>query len=460
MNTTPIDSRIFGDMFGTADMRGGFCDDALIGRYAEVEAALARAQARVGIIPAQAAADITRAADAFTADVDRLARETLIVGYPILPLVRQLSEAAGDAGRYVHWGATTQDIMDTALVLQLRQALRLTEEQIATLRTVLARMAGEHRETLLAGRTHLQHALPITFGYKAAVWLSMFDRHMARLQELKPRLLVGSFSGAAGTLASLGEHGLQVQRALCEELDLGIPSITWHVARDNLAEAVGLLALLTGSLAKIATDVSLMMANEFGEVAEPFVPGRGASSTMPQKRNPISCEVIIANAKAVRQNAALMFDAAVHDFERSTGPWQAEWLAIPQSFVLASGACANAIFMLEGLTVDKSRMRRNLDLTDGLIVAEAVMMAAAEALGRQAAHERVYDACKQAAESARPLWEILAGQADMRDALGGEEGIRRLCSPGSYLGSTLAMVDGLLAADGRFPARTSEGRPA
>ncbi|MDX3904291.1 MAG: adenylosuccinate lyase family protein [Pigmentiphaga sp.] len=460
MSTSLIDSRIFGDMFGTAKMRQVFCDEALIDRYVEVEAALARAQARVGIIPGQAATDIARAAGAFTADIDRLARETLIVGYPILPLVRQLSEAAGEAGRYVHWGATTQDIMDTALVLQLRQAIGELEKQTGMLQATLARLAQDHRETLMAGRTHLQHALPITFGYKAAVWLSMFDRHMARLRELKPRLLVGSFSGAAGTLASLGSQGLQVQRALCEELDLGVPAITWHVARDNLAEAVGFLALLTGSLAKIATDVSLMMANEFGEVAEPFVPGRGASSTMPQKRNPISCEVIIANAKAVRQNAALMFDAAVHDFERSTGPWQAEWLAIPQSFVLTAGALANAVFMLEGLTVDKQRMRQNLDITGGLIVAEAIMMAAASVLGRQAAHERVYEACKQAAENARPLSQVLAEQADICDALGGAAGIERLCGPESYLGSTLAMVDGLLMAGGRLSGTSSEGRPA
>lgn len=449
MSTTPIDSLLFRDMFGTKEMREIFCDESLIARYVDVESALARAQARVDVIPAQAAIDITNAAQNFHPDIERLAQETEIVGYPILPLVKQLSEAVGDAGRYVHWGATTQDIMDSALVLQLRQATELIERQIGELQAILSEMALKYRDTPLAGRTHLQHALPITFGYKAAVWLSMFNRHVQRLKELKPRLLVGSFSGAAGTLASLGDKGLDVQAALCDELSLNVPEITWHVARDNLAEAIAFLGLLTGSLAKVATDISLMMSNEFGEVAEPFVPGRGASSTMPQKRNPISCEIIIANAKAVRQKSALMLDAAVHDFERSTGPWQAEWLAIPESFVLTAGACANAIFMLRGLTVDSARMKANLDLTGGMIVAEAVMMAVAPVLGRLAAHDRIYDACKEAIETSQPLHSILSQQSDLCDALGGESEIQRLCSPEGYLGSAPLMVDRLLAMGGQ-----------
>ena len=225
----------------------------------------------------------------------------------------------GDAGRYVHWGATTQDIMDTAVILQVRAGLEIIEADIAALRGILAGLSKRYRDTPMAGRTHLQQALPVTFGYKTAIWLAMFDRHAERLAQLKPRVLVGQFAGAAGTLASLGDKGFEVQKALCEELDLGVPVSTWHVARDGLAEAINFLALVTGSLGKIALDIMMMASTEFGEVYEPFVKGRGASSTMPQKRNPISSELMLAAAKGVRQHAGLMLDAMVQDFERATG---------------------------------------------------------------------------------------------------------------------------------------------
>ena len=259
-------------------------------------------------------------------------RETDIVGYPILPLVHQMTKQCGEAGRYVHWGATTQDIMDTAVVLQLREGLKIIEDDIAALRGILAGLSKRHRDTPMAGRTHLQQALPVTFGYKTAIYLAMFDRHAERLEQLKPRVLVGQFAGAAGTLASLGDKGFEVQQAFCEELGLGIPVSTWHVARDGFAETINFLALVTGSLGKIALDIMIMASTEFAELYEPFVKGRGASSTMPQKRNPISSELMLAASKAVRQHAGLMLDAMVQDLERATGPWHAEWMAIPGKF--------------------------------------------------------------------------------------------------------------------------------
>ncbi len=444
MTSTVFDSRLFRDMFGTAEMRAVFADDALVARYIEAERALARAQARCGAIPARAATAIDEAGRNLVVDFDRLRRETEIVGYPILPLVHQLSEAAGEAGGFVHWGATTQDIMDTANVLQLRAALDLVERDLATLATNLAGLAAKYRDTPMAGRTHLQQALPITFGYKAAIWLSGIERHQERLRQLRPRVLVGEFSGAAGTLASVGAGGLEMQRLFCEELGLGQPAITWHVARDGLAEAVSLLGLITGSLAKIATDVMLMMATEFGEVSEPFVPGRGASSTMPQKRNPISSELILAAAKAVRQHVATMLDGMIHDFERATGPWHLEWIALPESFLLTASALANANFMLGGLVVHEQRMRANLDLTGGLIVAEAVMMAAAPRLGRQHAHDVVYGACRQAIEHGGRLADILAGIPEVVEALGSREEIERCCDPANYLGLAGEMIDRVL----------------
>ena len=395
MGSTMFESLVFSDMFGTAEMRAVFADEALIGRYLEAEVALARAQARLGVVPQSAAADIDAAARSIKVDFKKLRHETEVVGYPILPLVHQLSEAAGEAGRYVHWGATTQDIMDTANVLQLRAALQIIARDLRELREILAAMARKHRDTPMAGRTHLQQALPVTFGYKAAVWLSSIDRHIERVDQALPRILLGQFSGAAGTLASVGDSGLEMQRLFCEELGLRQPPITWHVARDGIAESVTLLGLVTGTLGKIATDVMLMSATEFGEVSEPFVPGRGASSTMPQKRNPISSELVLAAAKAVRQHVASMLDGMIHDFERATGPWHLEWISLPESFLLTASSLANAKFMLSGLHLHQERMRANLHLTHGLIVAEAVMMAAAPKLGRQRAHDRVYEACRQ-----------------------------------------------------------------
>jgi len=441
MGSTVFDSGLFRDMFGTAEMRAIFADTALIGRYAEVEAALARAQAKLGVVPAEAAVKITEAAASLVIDMERMRRETEIVGYPILPLVHQLAEAAGDAGGYVHWGATTQDIMDTATVLQIRAALDVVERDLRELRMILADLAHRHRATPMAGRTHLQHALPITFGYKVAIWLSAIERHIERLEQARPRVLLGSFSGAAGTLASVGAQGLEMQKLFCEELGLHQPSITWHVARDGLAEAVALLGLVTGTLGKIATDVMLMCATEFGEVAEPFVHGRGASSTMPQKRNPISSELMLAAAKAVRQHVATMLDGMIHDFERATGPWHLEWVSLPESFLLTGASLGQAKFMLAGLVVDAARMRENLNLTGGLIVAEAVMMAAAPKLGRQHAHDLVYDACRKGIEQKRRLADVVLENADLVAALGGEEAARAKCDPAGYLGLSVAMTD-------------------
>ena len=446
--TTVLDSALFRDAFGTPAMRDVFSDHALVARYIEVEIALAKAEARCGVIPADAAEAIAKHPGISALDFDLLRQETDNVGYPILPLVHQMSRQCGEAGRYVHWGATTQDIMDTAVVLQLREGLRLVGQDIAELRRILAGLSRRYRDTPMAGRTHLQQALPVTFGYKTAIWLAMFDRHAERLAQLEPRVLVGQFAGAAGTLASLGAKGLDVQRALCEELGLGVPVSTWHVARDGFAEAVNFLALATGSLGKIALDIMIMASTEFAEVYEPFVKGRGASSTMPQKRNPISSELMLAAAKAVRQHAGLMLDAAIQDFERATGPWHAEWIAIPESFVLTAGALHQAKFALGGLIVDEAQMAKNLEISRGLIVAEAVMMGLAPQLGRQEAHDVVYDACRAAAEQHITLAQALLADREVTDRID-RATIERLTSPGNYLGLAPEMVDRVIASKPR-----------
>lgn len=294
----------------------------------------------------------------------------------------------------------------------------------------------------MAGRTHLQHALPITFGYKLAVYLSSFQRHLQRLNELEARCLAVQFGGAAGTLASLGsdDTGLRVRRQLANELGLLDPSITWHVARDNIAEITSFLALIGGSLGKIALDIILMSSTEVGEVSEPFVPGRGASSTMPQKRNPISSEVILAASKILRANAGLGMDAMVADFERASGPWHLEWTCIPESFVVCCGALHQTCFVMNGLMVHNDAMLRNLESTRGRIVAEAVMMGLADKIGRAKAHDVIYEACSESIEKETSLFEALMSNLEIRAKLD-EERLRELCAPLKYLGCCQKMVD-------------------
>ncbi len=445
MPVSIIDSGIYGNLFGADAMRAVFSERGQVQKWLDVEAALARVQGRLGIIPEEAAAEISARADADLIDMDLMREEVDRVGYAIMPLVHRLAALCeGNAGRYVHWGTTTQDIKDTGVVLQIRDALALVEADLLAVREGLARLAREYRDTPMAGRSHLQHALPVTFGYKAAVWLAPVERHLERLDQLRPRVLTGQFAGAAGTLASLHGRGLEVADALMEELGLARPAIAWHTARDTIAETMAFLALVTGSLAKIATDVVLLTATETGEVFEPFAPGRGGSSTMPQKRNPVSSELILACAKQVQSRTALVMDAMAADLERSTGPWHVEWAALPEAFVLASGALAQARFLVEGLRVDPEAMRANMDMTRGLIVSEAVMMGLAPALGRQAAHDLVYEACRIATDERRALLDVLLDMPEVTAKLD-RDALAQLCEPGNYVGEAPEMVDRLLA---------------
>ena len=443
MPSTVFDSAIYRDFFGTPAMRAIWSDEALVARYVEVEVALAQAEARVGVIPADAAKTIAAKADASKMDLAKLKAETDIVGYPIIGIVHQMAKQCGEAGGFVHWGATTQDIMDSATVLQMRAAIDLVDSELAAVEKALAALAAKHRDTVMAGRTHMQHALPVTFGYKAAVWLSSVRRDRARLAAARARALVVQFSGAAGTLASLGDKGLEVQAALADELKIAQPDITWHSARDNIAEVGSTLAIAAGGLAKIATDVMLMMQTEVAEAFEPFVKGRGGSSTMPQKRNPISCEMILAIAKSVRSDASLLLDAMAADHERATGPWHLEWIALPRAFISTAGALYQARFMLEGLIVDGDRMRKNLDITGGLIVAEAAMMALAPFTGRGTAHDIVYDCCREALNNGTTLLAALEKRPEVTQHLQGAA-LARVVDPAHYLGTAPQMVDRML----------------
>lgn len=307
----------------------------------------------------------------------------------------------------------------------------------------------------MAGRTHLQHALPVTFGYKCAVYLFPFLQHIDRLNNIGQNNLLVQFGGAAGTLASLGprpETGLRVRAALARELQLLEPPITWHVARDTVAEVLNLLALIGGSLGKIAYDFIIMSSNEFAEIAEPFVPHRGSSSTMPQKANPISSEIILATSKLLREKAALGLDGMIADFERASGPWHLEWAAVPEAFVLAAGAIHQANFVLDGLVVHTDAMLRNLQSTNGLIVGEAVMMGLAPHVGRQPAHDLVYEACRTSIEKKKSLYEVLAATQAITNKITEEE-LQKLCDPLNYLGASQLQVDEIIKIAGQYIQR-------
>jgi 3-carboxy-cis,cis-muconate cycloisomerase len=439
-----IDSRIYRDFYSTEEMRAIFDDLHLVQCWLDVEAALARAQAGLGIVPADAAAEITRQARAEAIDLESLREGMNLVGYPILSLVRQLAALCdGESGQYVHWGATTQDIMDTANVLQLRKATSLLERDLATLDTLLVRQARQHRETVMAGRTHGQQALPITFGFKVAVWIDELRRHQERLSQMRPRLLRCSFAGAAGTLASLGFQGGEVHRALAAELDLLPARISWHTARDSFGEFIAWCGLLCASLGKMAREVATLQQSEFAEVAEPFVPGKGSSSTMPQKRNPILCEAVIGIAGLVAQQAPAMFGAMRPEHERAMGEWHMEWDLLPHAAVLTGAALHHCLSIFDELVVDAGAMRRNLEITEGKIVAEAVMMRLATHIGRQRAHDLVYDACLLSEQRGISLRSYLLAEPEI-SALLSEAEVDRLLDPANYVGLAAFFVDQIL----------------
>jgi 3-carboxy-cis,cis-muconate cycloisomerase len=454
MPATALDSLIFRDIFSTPEMRQVFSDEQRTAYYLEIEAALARAQGKLGIIPENAMHEIVSKCRIENIDLARLKQQTERIGYPILGVVQQIVGLCKDGlGEWCHWGATTQDITDTAAILQIRAALDLVEKDMEAIAASLADLSRKYRDTPMAGRSNLQQAVPLTFGFKMAALLAAMQRHRERLAQMRPRVLVGEFGGAVGNLASLGTRGLEVQAALCRELGLGQPEIAWHTVRDRIGEVGCFLGLVTGTLGKISMDVKLLMQTEVAEVYEPFHEGRGSSSTMPQKRNPIASLYIHSTAAVVRQHVAALLEAAVADHERSTGPWEIEWISLPEIFLLASGTLSQTKALVAGLEVDAARMRANLDMTLGMIVSEAVMMGLGPHLGRQRAHDLVYDICRKVAVTGTPLAELLAQDPEISRHLNREQ-IDQMCDPARYLGLSGEMVDRVLAReDGKVASR-------
>jgi len=447
MNERP-GNQLFDAYFTARDMREVFCDRGRVQAMLDFEAALARAQARVGLIPHAAVAPIEAACQAGHYDFAALGEAIATAGNSAIPLVKALGKqiAASDAQaeRYVHLGATSQDVMDSGLVLQLRRALELIDSDLSQLGDTLATQAQRHVATPLAGRTWLQHATPVTLGMKIAGWLGAVTRSRQRLQQLKPRLLVLQFGGASGTLAALGGQAMPIAQALAEELQLALPDQPWHTQRDRLVEFGSVLGLIAGSLGKLGRDISLLMQTEAAEVFEPSAPGKGGSSTMPHKRNPVGAAVLIGAATRVPGLLSILFSAMPQEHERSLGLWHAEWETLPEICCLVSGSLKQALLVTGGLEVDAERMARNLDLTQGLVLAEAVSIVLAQRVGRDTAHHLLEQCCKRAVAEQRHLRAVLGDEPQVSAELSAAE-LDHLLDPAHYLGQARTWVERAVA---------------
>ncbi|MDT4829901.1 3-carboxy-cis,cis-muconate cycloisomerase [compost metagenome] len=446
-------NQLFDAYFTQPAMRAVFSDQGRVQGMLDFEAALARAEAGVGLVPKNAVAPIAAACKAELYDYAALAQAITSAGNSAIPLVKALGKRvaaqSAEAERYVHLGATSQDAMDSGLVLQLRAATALLEQDLAGLAQALAVQAERFADTPLAGRTWLQQATPVTLGMKLAGVLGAITRHRQRLAELKPRLFCLQFGGASGSLAALGEQAWPVAEALARELALDLPEQPWHTQRDRLVEFASLLGLIAGSLGKLGRDLSLLMQTEAGEVFEPSAPGKGGSSTMPHKRNPVSAAVLIGAATRAPGLVSTMFAAMPQEHERSLGLWHAEWETLPELCCLASGALQQALLVVPGLEVDAARMRQNLDLTRGLVLAESVSIALAQRIGRDAAHHLVEQCCRQAVKEGAHLRQVLGANAEVTAQLSAAE-LDRLLDPAHYLGQARRWVDRAIAEHNAF----------
>lgn len=432
LTAAPLDSSLLGKLVSDPETAEYFSDEASVRAMLEFEVALAAAQERLEVIPAGSAGKICRAAEAFAPDWARLVTSMPVSGHPVTELVRELREAAGPAGQYVHFGATAQDVMDTALVMRLSRVLAAFDRRLQDLVAILADHADRHRNTVMAGRTRTQQAVPVTFGLKAAGWLLPLARHRIRLAELCPRTMTVQFGGAAGTLGTLRTKGLAVMQELARELELRAPAAPWHAQRDGFAELAGWLSLLTGSLGKMGQDLALMAQTEVAEASDGSV---GSSSAMPHKANPVNSELLVAVGRANATLLSSMHQAAIHEHERGGSAWTLEWITLPQMATLAGAALRTARDALSGLSIDPDRMARNLSASSGGVLAESAKVLLAETMPVDEAAQLVREASQQARWTGSDLIEILR-----RDAPAAVDWAA-LSDPANWLGSANAFVD-------------------
>lgn len=436
-----LDDDLLRDFFGNGEQRSIFDARARLQGWLDTERALAETQAELGLIPIAAAERIAAACEATEFDLDKLRGEINAAQHPIVPVVHALEQKVGaEAARFVHFGATSQDIMDTGQALQLRTSLVALERDIAAAIEAAASLSREHRDTAQAGRTHGQHAVPITFGLKAATWLDELQRFALRVREARPRILAAQIFGAAGTMAAFGPRALEIKAGVARRLDLTDPGVPWHATRDRMAELGALMSLLAGAAERIAAEVIHLQSNEFGELTEPLQPGHIGSSTMPQKRNPALSDGLVAKARLIHGVAAVLLRNGAHQHERDLGAWAVEWMAVPEVMIIAGATAADLRQLLEGIQVHADRMRENLDLTGGQIAAEALMMALDPAIGRDHAHHLLIELTRTADREDQPFAVVAAADSRVTKHLSAEE-LSHLLDPARYVGLAPEIAD-------------------
>jgi adenylosuccinate lyase len=439
-----FDSVLLRHVFGTDELRAIFSDENRVQKWFDTEAALALTQGELGIIPQAAADEIAGKASVKNVDLEAIGAEIRKVKHPLVPALRALQAAcAKDHGEYLHFGPTTQDVIDTGFMLQLKDAHLVFARELKDIGRALFSLAETHKDTPMVGRTHGVQALPITFGHKCAIWLSETQRNFARLDALAARTFVGGLVGAVGTQASFGEQAFEVEKRVMQRLGLGVADISWQTARDRFADYAGTLGLIGGQLAKIAREIIILSHNEIDEVAEPFDDGKVGSSTMPHKRNPVVAEGVVAVGRCLRSTVALMQETMVVEHERDASQWRVEWKAMPEACLMVGAMLAQMKVVLTRLEVHPAQMRRNLDTLGGFLMSERVMFALADKLGKQSAHELIYLVSMRGLESGITFEQALMADDKVKAALGGE--LKALLDPTTYVGLAPAITERVLA---------------
>ena len=440
-----FDDALIKHLWSTDELRAIFSDSNRVQKWYDFEAALALEQAELGIIPKAAAQDIAAKAKIENVDIEAIAAEIRRIKHPLVPALKAVEKLCRDGhGEYIHFGPTTQDVLDTGTMLQIKDAHAIYLRDMKAIGKALYQLADAHKSTPMAGRSHGVQALPITFGHKAAIWLSEMGRNYERLRQLEPRMFVGGMVGAVGTQASYGPQAPELERRLMKRLGLGVADINWQPARDRFAEYVCVLAILGQTLGKIANEIINLEHTEIGELFEPFSEGKVGSSTMPHKRNPSSCEAAVGVSRALRYNATYMLECMIIEHERDGSAWRGEWKAIPESCLMAGGLLAMMKYVLSGLTVDVPRMRSNLDLLGGFLLSERVMFALSEKVGKQTAHDLVYEASMHGIEHGVSFEQALLQNPRVKEALP-PEALRAALDPTTYVGLAPQIVDKVLA---------------
>lgn len=439
------ESLLYGASFSTAEFLSIFNDHARVQAWFDVEVALAKAQGQLGVIPKEAAQEIAQKAAVENVDVSEIGKGISATAHPIVPAIRALEEICNDgAGEYIHYGATTQDIMDTGLVLQVKKSWPIILRDLTGIQDALIKLAKEHRSTPMVGRTHGQQALPLTFGYKCAVWIDEIGRQISRFNEAEPRVLSGNITGAVGTMAAFGPKGREIQKIALEHLGLTVPNICWHSSRDRICELANLMTQISGSLGKIAREIYSLQQVEFGELAEPHHHGKVGSSTMPHKRNPAVVELAIGLSRLIRAQQVAITDAAFQEHERYSALLRIELAAVPEMMIYSGALLSKMRTVLEKLEVYPKRMRSNLDMLGGLLLSEKVMLALGEEIGKQTAHEVVYEIAMDSFEKEIPFKDALKADERVSNHLNSQE-IGSLLDPVSYIGESEKIVDDVLS---------------